>query len=124
MGDSPCLSFSIFSGTISTHVTLLPRSAKQAAVTRPTYPTPMTVIRRIILLQKLYNFFRAQAFDFRFTLSQLTQNFVGVLSEQWRMAAISYRRCAEMNRIPNRFRHANQGMLDFDNHAARPRLWI
>ncbi len=44
MGTSPRASDSTFSGTMSRAHTSWPSSAKQAAVTRPTQPTPMTPI--------------------------------------------------------------------------------
>src|SRR5262245_7041320 len=42
-GSSPALSFSIFVASESTQMTLLPKSARQAPETRPTYPVPTTV---------------------------------------------------------------------------------
>src|SRR5215471_3548723 len=42
-GSSPALSFSIFTASESTQMTLLPKSARQAPETRPTYPVPTTV---------------------------------------------------------------------------------
>src|SRR5438445_9280427 len=39
---SPADSRSIFSTSTSTHVTSTPNSAKQAPVTKPTYPVPIT----------------------------------------------------------------------------------
>ena len=44
IGTSPRESDSTFSGTMSRAQTSWPSSAKQAAVTRPTQPTPMTPI--------------------------------------------------------------------------------
>ena len=44
IGTSPRSSDSIFSGTMSRAQTSCPSSAKQAAVTRPTQPTPITPI--------------------------------------------------------------------------------
>src|SRR6267378_1922955 len=42
MGRRPARSASILSATLSTHTTSLPRSAKTAPVTSPTYPAPTT----------------------------------------------------------------------------------
>src|SRR5215216_3840332 len=44
MGTSPLCSDSTFSSTMSRAMTGWPSSAKQAAVTRPTQPTPITPI--------------------------------------------------------------------------------
>ena len=44
IGISPAPSARIFSSSLSTHVTLMPNSAKQAPVTSPTYPVPMTAM--------------------------------------------------------------------------------
>jgi len=40
MGMTPARSASTFSAWLSTHTTSLPRSAKTAPVTSPTYPVP------------------------------------------------------------------------------------
>src|SRR5918995_2412409 len=45
MGISPTASRSIFRASTSTHSTWLPASARQAPVTRPTYPEPKMVTR-------------------------------------------------------------------------------
>src|SRR5947209_91022 len=44
MGTSPSWRRRILSASMSIQTTSLPRSAKQAPVTRPTYPVPMTAI--------------------------------------------------------------------------------
>ncbi|MEA2293732.1 MAG: UDPglucose 6-dehydrogenase, partial [Solirubrobacteraceae bacterium] len=49
IGMRPCLRASIFSASMSMHQTSLPSSAKPAAVTKPTYPVPMTAIGSLIL---------------------------------------------------------------------------
>src|SRR5215470_8316266 len=45
MGDSPRASRVILAASVSTHVTRCPRYARQAPVTVPTYPVPITVTR-------------------------------------------------------------------------------
>src|SRR5215208_3835928 len=49
MGIIPFLRFSTRFSSTSSATTRLPRSAKQAAVTRPTYPTPITQICFMLL---------------------------------------------------------------------------
>src|SRR5438309_4797117 len=51
IGTLPARKISIFRESLSTQVTLWPTSAKQAPVTRPTYPEPMieTSIRLLFL---------------------------------------------------------------------------
>src|SRR3954464_12475350 len=44
MGVSPRCNAASFSSSLSTHVTVCPSSAKQAAATNPTYPDPTTAI--------------------------------------------------------------------------------
>src|SRR5919109_3751440 len=44
MGTRPFLSIRIFASSLSTHVTSLPVSARQAPRTNPTYPLPTTAI--------------------------------------------------------------------------------
>src|SRR2546421_10910839 len=53
MGISPARRRSILSASMSTQNTSLPSSAKPAAVTRPTYPVPMTAMgsRWVLMLR-------------------------------------------------------------------------
>src|SRR4029078_9925743 len=53
MGICPCCSMSIFCATLSTQVTSMPKSARQAPVTRPTYPVPTTQICMVRVLRSI-----------------------------------------------------------------------
>ena len=57
MGMIPLFNFSIFIGSISTQVTLLPTSAKHEPETSPTYPEPIIVIFIFYFLFLLFNCF-------------------------------------------------------------------
>ena len=41
IGDIPEFNFSIFFLSLSTHITVFPKSEKQVPLTRPTYPVPI-----------------------------------------------------------------------------------
>src|SRR5262245_40616506 len=67
MGIFWAFSFAILSASLSTQVTSFPRSAKQAPVTRPTYPLPIRVmfIRRSPLSHQII---RSAGWDDNFIL--------------------------------------------------------